>query len=110
VLFNKADPGFVEQLGLPCFCIRHPAILADGVRPQKPAGEGGWGSYAQRRPGRSMIAPATLAKHWALKSPAQIGTMDVAERFKGAKEKKRSRVSSGLWRSAVRRYAVRRRA
>jgi hypothetical protein len=37
VLFNKADPGFVEQLGLPCFCIRHPAILADGVRPQKPA-------------------------------------------------------------------------
>ena len=34
-----------------------------------------------------MIAPATLAKHWALKSPVQIGTMDVAERFKGAKEK-----------------------
>jgi hypothetical protein len=34
-----------------------------------------------------MIAPATLAKHWALKSPAQIGTMDVAERFKGTEEK-----------------------
>lgn len=34
-----------------------------------------------------MIAPATLAQHWALKSPAQIGTMDVAKRFKGAKEK-----------------------
>lgn len=31
VLFNKADPGFVEQLGLPCFCFRHLAILADGV-------------------------------------------------------------------------------
>lgn len=49
-----------------------------------------------------MIAPATLAQHWALKSPAQIGMMDVAERFKGAKEKKRPRVSSELWRSAVR--------
>jgi hypothetical protein len=35
VLFNKADPGFVEQLGLPCFCVRHSAILADGVRPCK---------------------------------------------------------------------------
>lgn len=32
VLFNKADPGFVEQLGLPCFCVRHSGILADGVR------------------------------------------------------------------------------
>ncbi|MGM5050343.1 hypothetical protein AB8A20_15835 [Tardiphaga sp. 604_B6_N1_1] len=87
VLFNKADPGFVEQLGLPCFCVRHSGILTDGVRPQKPAGEGGWRPHAQRRPERSMIAPATLAKHWALKSPAQIGTMDMAERFKGAKEK-----------------------
>jgi hypothetical protein len=34
-----------------------------------------------------MIAPATLAKHWALKSPVQIGTMDLAKRFKGIEEK-----------------------
>jgi hypothetical protein len=50
-----------------------------------------------------MIAPATLAKHWALKSPAQIGTMDVAERFKGAKEKNARgyRAGYGGLRSAI---------
>jgi hypothetical protein len=35
VLFNKAYPGFVKQLGLPLFCIRHPDTLPDGVRPGK---------------------------------------------------------------------------
>lgn len=75
---------------------------------QKPASEGGWRPHAQRRPERSMIAPATLVQHWALKSPAQIGTMDLAKRFKGTQEKG-WRVSSGLWRSAVRRYVARRR-
>lgn len=38
VLFNKADPGFVEQLGLPCFCVRHSAILADDMRSAKARG------------------------------------------------------------------------
>lgn len=42
-----------------------------------------------------MIAPATLAQHWALKSPAQIGTMDLAKRFKGAKEKNAQRYRAG---------------
>lgn len=41
VLFNKADSEFVEQLGLPCFCVGHSATLADGARPQKPANGGG---------------------------------------------------------------------
>lgn len=41
VLFNKADPGFIEQLGLPCFCVRHSIILADGVRPCKSLRVGG---------------------------------------------------------------------
>lgn len=54
---------------------------------RKPGSEGGRGSHAQRRPGRSMIAPATLAKYWALKSPVQIGTMDQADRFNGIREK-----------------------
>jgi hypothetical protein len=92
VLFNKADPGFVEQLGLPCFCVRHSGILADGVRLCKSPRVRRVGIVRATPPGRSMIAPATLAKHWALKSPVQIGTMDVAERFKGAKEKTPARI------------------
>jgi hypothetical protein len=35
VLFNKADPGFVEQFGLPCLCLRHAAILARCRAPSK---------------------------------------------------------------------------
>lgn len=76
---------------------------------QKPAGEGAWGLHAQRRPERSMIAPATLAQHWALKSPVQIGTKDLAKRFNGIEEK----APEGIGRGRTvfgRRYAARRRA